>query len=394
MSVRHPLIYAVVALLALAAAAVVFLTVGALRQAVASYPPNIPPQQSGEMNRAAVVVDFGNGQTRQKCVEFPEEEISGLELLERSGLQLSVDPGNPIGVAVCKIGGEGCSYPNESCFCKCQGASCFVWSHWQRNGDEWAFADPAASKTNIRDGDMEGWAWGDGNSAQANPPPLRNFEQVCAIEPTATDVPPTETTPAETPDGTLTATATGTPPTETPTHTTTATATATVTTAPATATRTRTPSRTATTNLSRTPTNTRTASPTATTGLATSTLRATRFIPTSVQVRPPTRSEVVRRPTVSPPTAPPAENFVPTLRPTRISSRALRTPTRVAIAGSNAQTPNQSSDSVESNTADTRAVEIQIITGVLLTAGILIVGAGGVVVLGGLAYYLYRRGGL
>ena len=46
-----------------------------------------------------------------QCISFSEPEISGLQVLERSGLDLNYDAQNAPGVAICRIDGEGCGFP-------------------------------------------------------------------------------------------------------------------------------------------------------------------------------------------------------------------------------------------------------------------------------------------
>ncbi|MDQ7028470.1 MAG: hypothetical protein Q9O62_01170 [Ardenticatenia bacterium] len=48
------------------------------------------PATAQEPNRAGVVVQHGDGTVRAACVLFPEPEISGAELLRRSGLDVVV----------------------------------------------------------------------------------------------------------------------------------------------------------------------------------------------------------------------------------------------------------------------------------------------------------------
>jgi hypothetical protein len=392
MQVRHHLPFALITLFVLVATAVILGTTVLLARAVASYPSGVT-SQSETPNRAGVVVKFGDGQTRQKCVEFAEDQISGLELLERAGFDLRIDPNTAVGAAVCKIGGDGCNYPNKPCFCECTGSSCTVWSHWQRNGGDWELASPGASNSTVRDGDLEGWVWGEGSSTQqADPPPGRSFDQVCSIEPTATTEPPTATTTAET--GTPgTPTETGTP--GTPTNTATPTATSTATGASPTATRTRTRTRTPTgeATATRTPTETRTPTNTRTPILETATLRPSRTaFPTSAQNRVPTRSSFVRPPTAPPPTEV-VEELPATPRPRPTNTRVGRTPTRAALAqGSSA---NATRAALESQIVEEPgAVDSRLTTGIVLVIGFMIAGLGGLGILGGVVWYLWRRGGL
>ncbi len=74
--------------------------------------------QAQDGARAGVIVVHGDGSVTQQCVRFDEESISGYELLKRAGLTLGVEASST-GASVCSIDGEGCNFPQESCFCKC-----------------------------------------------------------------------------------------------------------------------------------------------------------------------------------------------------------------------------------------------------------------------------------
>jgi hypothetical protein len=144
-----------------------------------------------QTNRVALIVDFGDHHIT-RCVAFTESEITGYDVLRRSGLDVVVDPSNPMGVTVCDINGtSGC--PPSNCFCKCQGSPCVYWSyHYMENGS-WRYAQLGASNRKVRDGDVEGWGWGEGTiNSSGQEPPAIPFNQICA--PPATDTPvPTDT---------------------------------------------------------------------------------------------------------------------------------------------------------------------------------------------------------
>jgi hypothetical protein len=130
-------------------------------------------------NQAGLVVVFGDGRVEQRCVTFAEDSISGYDLLQRSGLPLSVEAG-AIGPTVCSIGKEGCSFPAESCFCRCQGGPCVYWSYWRLQADgAWSYQSLGAGNTQVRAGDMEGWRWAAGTMQDAEEPPALSFAAVC-----------------------------------------------------------------------------------------------------------------------------------------------------------------------------------------------------------------------
>jgi hypothetical protein len=148
-------------------------------------------------NRVGLVARFGNGNVFTKCVEFDEDQISGLEVLLRSGLNVIYEQSGA-GAAVCKIGDDGCDYPLEHCFCQCLGgANCVYWSYWHLKEEAWQYSLAGASGYFVRDGDVEGWAWGPGTSGSGPEPPVIEFNDICAPPPTAT--PSSTAKPTDTP---------------------------------------------------------------------------------------------------------------------------------------------------------------------------------------------------
>jgi hypothetical protein len=132
-----------------------------------------------EENRAGLVIVYGDGHVEQQCVAFAEESITGYDLLQRSDLPLSIEAG-AIGPTVCRIGNEGCSYPQESCFCRCQGNPCVYWSYWRLQGNgAWRYQSLGAGNTEVRAGDVEGWRWAEGTTNDAEEPPVVTFAGVC-----------------------------------------------------------------------------------------------------------------------------------------------------------------------------------------------------------------------
>jgi hypothetical protein len=130
-------------------------------------------------NQAGLVIEFGDGSLYTGCTGFEAEGISGYDLLASSGLSLETafDPSQ--GVAVCKIGSDGC--PADDCFCQMPE----YWSYWNWLDGSWSYAGSGSSTNQVGNGDVDGWSWGTGS-----PPPAVPFSQLCA--PPATP-PPTET---------------------------------------------------------------------------------------------------------------------------------------------------------------------------------------------------------
>jgi len=150
-----------------------------------------------EPNRAAVVIRFGDGSTTSACVSFSEETVSGAELLRRSGLTVIMDPHSGFGEAVCKISdgqnADGCEYPAQECFCQCQSAECVYWAYYHLQGGRWVYSEVGPSNWQVKNGDVEGYAWGpgsrEGGNSEAEPPPAR-FDEICGAK-TTTVIPAT-----------------------------------------------------------------------------------------------------------------------------------------------------------------------------------------------------------
>lgn len=136
-------------------------------------------------HRVALIVVHGDGHVTTHCISFSEDEISGGEVLRRAGLNVRFTGYAGFGAGVCAIDGEGCPLENQDCFCQCPGTACNYWSYWHWKDGRWLYSQVGAEGYRVRDGDIEGWIWGDAKS----PPPAMVFEQICAPPPTATPTP-------------------------------------------------------------------------------------------------------------------------------------------------------------------------------------------------------------
>ncbi len=159
------------------------------------------------VNRAGVVVRFGNGEVVTACITFNEPTISGLDLLERSGLPV-ISQQSSIGAAVCKIGRDGCDYPATSCFCARDQGQVVYWAFYRRENGAWRYSNLGASNVLVNDGDLHGWAWGPGDASGGAVPPDLELNDVCGqTAPLPTTV-PTATIPTVAPKPTATITPT------------------------------------------------------------------------------------------------------------------------------------------------------------------------------------------
>lgn len=149
------------------------------------------PGRTTASNQAGVVVRFGDAEVRRICVVFDEAEISGENLLRRTGLTLTVEQSS-YGTAICRIDRDGCNYPNEPCFCR----SPVFWGYWTRdsNSSKWTFSQEGSAARKIHNGSVDAWVWGRDGKPE---PEDATINDVCA-EP-ATPAPGDSSLQAENP---------------------------------------------------------------------------------------------------------------------------------------------------------------------------------------------------
>lgn len=134
-------------------------------------------------NAAAVVIDTG-AEVRKVCVRFDEPELTGEELLRRANVQATFAEYS-IGMAVCSLCGVGC--PADDCFCESASTGRY-WNYSRAEGAGWQRSNLGASSTTVRDGDVEGWAWG----TEGATPPWIGFESICVdVDPPSSAAPET-----------------------------------------------------------------------------------------------------------------------------------------------------------------------------------------------------------
>ncbi len=139
----------------------------------------LPPTQAGTPNRAGLAVQFGDGVVITRCIEFDTTQVTGYDLIARSGLAFTVAGEPDTGATLCKIEQQGC--PATDCFCAFPPN---YWSYWQLNdNDEWRFSPVGMSARNLGHGDVDGWIWGNGSVAL----PSISFAEIC--EPAAAEPP-------------------------------------------------------------------------------------------------------------------------------------------------------------------------------------------------------------
>lgn len=115
------------------------------------------------VSQAGLVVQHGDGSLTYAVVAFPEESISGIELLRRSGIAYLSIPFGGLGEGVCQIETEGCEV-SECRRVVCQSTrSSPYWQYLdQTEAAVWRAAPLGASGSRVTDGDVLAWAWAAG----------------------------------------------------------------------------------------------------------------------------------------------------------------------------------------------------------------------------------------
>jgi hypothetical protein len=102
---------------------------------------------------AQVIVQYAPGDIDVIPISFTPP-ISGVVALDYTGLDIVTEE-YTWGIAVCSIGGVGC--PADNCFC---GGSTF-WNYANWDGTLWQSYPVGPADTEINDGAIEGWRWGE-----------------------------------------------------------------------------------------------------------------------------------------------------------------------------------------------------------------------------------------
>ncbi len=92
-------------------------------------------------NTAAIIIDPGEGEAQTACVQFSEDSISGLTLLDSSGFEYDNSEG-----FIGSINGIS-NADGETNY----------WSYWAWNGQEWTFQNSGANDSVVLPGSVEAW---------------------------------------------------------------------------------------------------------------------------------------------------------------------------------------------------------------------------------------------
>jgi hypothetical protein len=136
---------------ALAAAAVALAAIGLAALAPGS--PLVSSCVGAGGNRAALVVEHGDGSVVARCVSFGTVSVTGEALLNLSGVAWSGQTFGGFGDAVCAIDAEPSHYS------VCPGADNYWAIFVSRSGGPWQLASVGISSLTLGDGDAEGFRY-------------------------------------------------------------------------------------------------------------------------------------------------------------------------------------------------------------------------------------------
>jgi len=156
--------------------------------------PAVAARADGE---AGLVIQQGNN-VRTYCIAFQGDGITGEALLRAAGF--SFDQFGGAARTLCSLDGVGCADASsfESCFCQCKAGSgtCTYWAFFsQPYNASWAYSTVGFNLAKARDGDLQGWKWGEGGAQSAPPPVGVTFEDVCGHPPGSLSAPTATLTP-------------------------------------------------------------------------------------------------------------------------------------------------------------------------------------------------------
>jgi hypothetical protein len=119
------------------------------------------PAAGQELHHAGLIVRHGDGRITYAYIAFPEDSISGIELLKRSGIPLVTVSFGGLGEGVCSLGNEGC--PASDCrqrVCQGPGDDSPYWRYFRQSSPgDWQALALGVSSTKVHDGDIDGWSW-------------------------------------------------------------------------------------------------------------------------------------------------------------------------------------------------------------------------------------------
>lgn len=137
------------------------------------------PRRMGDgAHRVALVTRFGAGQADAVCIAFDDPELTAYAILQRSGMDLvSQYHAAYDSYTVCRLSrgnewSQGCSFPDDDCFCDPDGA---FWSFWRWQDGGWAKSQVGLANVVLTDGELFAQHW----TASGDQPPTCTYADVC-----------------------------------------------------------------------------------------------------------------------------------------------------------------------------------------------------------------------
>jgi prenyltransferase beta subunit len=122
---------------------------------------------SSNTNYAGLIVDTGDGEVTTVCLPFEESSLTGLELLEASGLEYKAADG-----MITTISGESASEEDS-----------LYWSYWSFDGREWNFQNTGAGDSLVMPSSVEGWHLTSWKIYPSLPPDfIPSLSEICQAE--------------------------------------------------------------------------------------------------------------------------------------------------------------------------------------------------------------------
>lgn len=118
-----------------------------------------PMAAADSWQEVGILVDYGDDRITWVWVPFDEPEITVIELLNRSDLEMVTVGFGGLGEGVCQIDDTGC--PAADCrarMCQTTSSSPF-WRFLKLNGDEWSMMGSGVSGTKATDGEIYALSW-------------------------------------------------------------------------------------------------------------------------------------------------------------------------------------------------------------------------------------------
>lgn len=126
----------------------------------ASAPETPTGAGAGGLHHAGLVIRHGDGRVTYAYIAFPEEELNGIALLQRSGVEAVTIPFGGLGEGICMLEGEGCGVADCRRLCQTGGRDSPYWRYFGRGNDgSWVPFELGASGAKVHDGDVQLWSW-------------------------------------------------------------------------------------------------------------------------------------------------------------------------------------------------------------------------------------------